>query len=153
MQKTKSHYTAKSSPDNSSRAKSLILNSLFGTFVGILIFISFIIIISFVCLIPENPHLFITPLCFFSMYSSAFFGGFSAVKRNHGGALPCGALCGTALLITVWLASACLGLGFGIKSSGTGALIYRIIIIPVACVGSLLGNNSSGKKSRKSKRR
>lgn len=153
MKKAKAHHDKKNSIDTGSSVKALIINSLFGTLVGLLSLVLCIILMSTVCLLPDNPHIFIIPLCFFSMYSSAFFGGFAAVKRNRGGALLCGALCGAALLIAVWLISACIGLGFGISSSGTGAMIYRLIILPVSCVGSLFGNSSSGKKARKPKRR
>ena len=133
--------------------KRLLISSVFGAVTGILIFILLVLISSAFCMIPESPHAFIAPLCIFSVYSSAFFSGFAAVKRNGSSALLCGALSGVILMLTVWLASATLGLFLGITTSGASAFIFKLLIVPVSCVGALIGVGQSKDKKKKGKRK
>lgn len=134
-------------------AKNLLFSSLFGAVAGILLFVLLVSAFSLVCMIPDNPHPFILPLCFLALYSSAFFAGFISSKRSSSKTLLCAALCGTILMLLIWMLSASLGLAFGIKNPSSITFIYRLLIIPTSCLGALIEVSSSAKKTKKRRRK
>ena len=131
------------------KGKQILISTIFGICVGIACMLGFLMIFSAICMMIPNPHPFIAPLCLFSVYASAFFSGFAGVKRNGGKeALICGALCGAAYMIILWLSFAIIQGLFGERSTNTASLIIKLCILPSAILGAF-----SGLKTRNNNRR
>ena len=134
---------------NSSRLKQVGANSFFGAIIGALCLIILLAIFSALCTSLPDPHPLVAPLSIFSMLSSAFFCGFSAVKRNKSSdALLCGALSGAILLSLLML---CFGFVGGEDSSPTATLICRLLFVPLSLVGGFCGLGRKKKQGRKRK--
>lgn len=145
MKKAKHSHSASTShtQQKASMGKQLLVSSAFGTLTGICVFALLLAAFSALCVLFPNPHPFVTPLCFLSVYGAAFFGGFTAVKRNGSrDALLCGGLCGVMLMALFWLAFTMIGYIFAIPNDGSASLICKLIILPVTVIGSFLGASS-----------
>ena len=135
-----------------SKGKQMLISTVFGVCIGIVCMLGFLMIFSAICMMMPNPHPLIAPLCLFSVYASAFFSGFAGVKRNGGKeALICGALCGVAYMLILWLSFAIIQGLFGERSTNTASLIIKLCIPPAALLGSFSG--LKGKTTRKTKRK
>ena len=148
MKKRKAHGTKKAL----SGIKALLLGSGIGAFIGLALFIAFILIISAFCLMSNDPHRFVTPLCFFALYSSAFFAGLIAYKKSNSSALLCGALCGVFLTFVFLVFAAILRIGSS-ASENYFSPIFKILVIPSSCLGGAVGAYSPKKSKKRQKRR
>lgn len=124
----------------------------FGSLASIIILFALLVIFSALALIPKNPHPLLAPLSFFSLYSSAFFGGFLSVKKSKGrDSLLCGLLNG---ILTAILFSLLFGVvGFLTDAKGTPlSWLFRALIIPASILGALLGKRTKAKRKKRKKR-
>lgn len=134
------------------QGRKLLSSSLFGICIGFICMLALLIIFSAICLAIPNPHPLIFPLCLFSIYSSAFFSGFSAVKRNGGrDALLCGSLTGVAYMMIFWLVFATTKFMLKEEGAATLSFILKLLLIPTALAGAFSGlkGNTPVKPKRK----
>lgn len=139
-----------------SSLKKIITSSVFGSVISGVIMLSMLIILSAVCLLLPSPHSLISPLSFFIMYSSAFLGGFTAVKKNNrADALLCSGLCGVIFMIAIWLVFSLVGMMLGVSDSSPYTFLWRLLIIPLSCVGGFIGMSgaSDAEKKRRARKR
>lgn len=140
------------STSDKSKGKELLFSTVFGTCTGLICMLGFLMIFSAICMMLPNPHPLISALCFFSIYASSFFSGFAAVKRNGGkDALICGALCGVAYILILWLLFAIIQAVFGEKNDNTTSLIIKLCILPATLLGAFSG--LKGKQAKRPKRK
>ena len=129
----------------------ILISSAFGLFISIITALSLFVIFSLIGLANENPHSLLSPVSFFTIYASAFFGGFSAIKKNKGrDCLLCGALCGIFISLTYSLVFGIIGFICNIDNAPI-SWVYRIIIIPITFFGSLIGIPKHHKQPKKRK--
>ena len=130
-----------------------LLSSVFGMGIAVAALLALLSIFSIIGLASEKPHSLLSPISFFSIYASAFLGGFVAIKKNkERDALLCGALCGVFIMlaysVTFWL------VGIILNADSTPiSWLYRAIIIVCALLGAIIGVNKTHKKSIRRKRR
>ena len=111
-----------------------------------------LMIFAGVCLSLDNAHTALTPFALFSLYTSAFFGGFVAVKKNKGrDALLCSSLCGVFTTIMFCLVFWIVGLIFDIKSDML-SWVFRALCIISSIIGGFIGRGSPKKPKRKRRR-
>ena len=150
MKKTSAHHLK--NPSRSSGSKtSLIKSAVFGTAVSSLTLTLIILVSAALCLAFDDPHRFVGPLCLFALYSAAFAGGFSAVKRNGGGALLCGALSGVIFALLLWAVLAVLDAVWQTEASGTLQFLLKLSIIPVSVLGAVSGLSFGKNKHKRPK--
>ena len=130
--------------------KKLILSSFFGTLVGTAVFLCLMLTFSAICLSLDNPHIFIYPLAFFSLYTSSFFAGFGAVKKNGScDALLCGSISGVALMLIYIIIFAIISYFIPNTSSSTISFLWRALIIPASILGGYIATATHTKRSRR----
>ena len=131
----------------------ILISASFGLCAAIIILLVLLIIFSLVGLATEKPHSLLSPVSFFAIYCSSFFGGFAAIKKNKGrDALLCGLSCGCFIAITfsilLWLA------GFLLDAQSTPmSWLFRALTVVFAIIGSLLGTTKSSKPKKKKRRK
>ena len=126
-----------------------LLCSSFGSLSSLAILTVLLMIFAGVCLSLDNAHTALTPFALFSLYTSAFFGGFVAVKKNKGrDALLCSSLCGVFTTLIFCLVFWIVGLIFNIKSDML-SWVFRALCILASILGGFLGINHSKKSKRK----
>jgi putative membrane protein (TIGR04086 family) len=129
----------------------ILISAVFGLCISAIIMLALFMLFSIIGLANENPHSLLSPISFFTIYASAFFGGFSAIKKNKGrDCLFCGALCGILIALTYSLIFGIMGLAFNIDNAPI-SWVYRIIIIPIAFLGSVTGISKQHKQPKKRK--
>lgn len=124
-----------------------------GSFCSIIILFAILAVFSSLLLASKSPHPFFTPLSFFAIYSSAFFGGFIAVKKNYGkDALLCGTL--TGVVSTLLLCLLFLAVGAILKTqSPPSSWIFRTLAIAFSTLGGLLATKSKASRKKKKRRK
>ena len=134
--------------------KSMAVNSLCGALLGIASFFAMLLLFCAMGMALPDPHPFILPLCFFSVYSASFLCGLFAVKKNGGkDALLCGLLSGASFIILLW------AIVFLINSFSSSAtlqapnFIWKLLSIPITMLGAFAGLKNTGKKPRKKARK
>ena len=120
------------------------------------VIILFILLALFCCIAlnAKNPHVYLTPLSFFAIYTSAFFGGFIATKKNSGrDALLCGSLTGIASSALLCLIFLVVGIIFKTQSTPLSWL-FRALGILFSLLGALPAakTKKSPKKARRRKK-
>ena len=111
--------------------------------------IMFILLMFFSCIAvnTKKPHSYISALSFFAIYSSAFFGGFIATKKNNGrDPLLCGSLTGIISALILCLLFLAIGAFFDTQSTPMSWLFRGLTII-----FSLFGSLIAIKKQKTSK--
>ena len=135
---------------DSAKGKKIILSSVFGCVVGILIFLGLLMSFSAICLAFDDPHILIYPLSFFILYSSAFFTGFAAVKKNGScDALLCGCTSGAVLTLAYIIIFAAISTFIPNSSSQTISFLWRALVIPASVLGGYVASSTHMKKSRR----
>ena len=130
-----------------------LVASAFGAGMAFALLLALLATFSIIGLAAENPHSLLSPISFFSIYASAFLGGFIAIKKNKGrDTLLCGALCGVLTMLAYSVALWVAGIILDAESTPISWL-YRAIIIVCAILGSIIGVNKTHKKSIRRKRR
>lgn len=150
MKKTSTHHRRNPSQNSGSKA-SLIGSSVFGAAVSAITLTVIILVSAVLCLAFDDPHRFVGPLCLFALYTAAFMGGFSAVKRNGGGALLCGALSGVMFMLLVWAVFAVLDAVWKNGSSGILQFVLKLSLIPVSVIGAVSGLSFGKNKHKRPK--
>ena len=119
-----------------------------------IILLVLLILFSAIGLSNENPHSMLTPLSFFAIYTSAFFGGFIAIKKNKSrDALLCGLICGMFITITFCMIFLLIGIILNVESTALSWL-FRAITIIFSTLGSFLGiKRSNGIPKKRHRRR
>ena len=98
----------------------------------------------------NNPHPLIFPLSIFAIYSSAFFAGLFAVKRNgSSNALVCGGLCGALFLLAIWCLTALIGAILKSPETTSYPFVLKLIVLPLSVLGSFAGISTGGKKKKR----
>lgn len=146
--------TKKREKRSASARRGVLFCIILGTALGILIFLAMLTLFSCILLATDNPHNYPFPLSLFSIYASAFFGGFIAVKRNGGrDALLCGALTGIAFTLVLCLIFLIIGAILKVDGSASSWL-FRSFSVIGAVIGGLVAIKFKGapKKRRKRKR-
>jgi putative membrane protein (TIGR04086 family) len=129
-----------------------LLCSALGSLSSLAILTVLLMIFAGVCLALDNAHTALTPFALFSLYTSAFFGGFVAVKKNKGrDALLCSSLCGVFTTLIFCLVFWIVGLIFDIKSDMLSWLLRALCIIS-SIIGGFIGRGSPKKPKRKRRR-
>lgn len=132
------------------KGKKLLLSSVFGALMGMGVLLLMLLIFSGICIFIDNPHKLILPLCFFAIYSSAFFTGlFSLVRNGSSDALLCGALGGTIFMISVWAIISLICYMLPPDNSSALSFIWKPVIIPVSIIGAFTGLSSKGTKTKR----
>ena len=144
--------TARGNKNKGSEVKMLLMNSGLGALIGFIITILSVLLISALCLLSDNPHVLVTPMCMFSIYSSAFFAGLIAQKKTKGSVLLCGALCGVILALVLIVFSALLRIGIDTGNEYFSPIL-KILVIPASLIGALIGAYSPKKSKNRRKRR
>jgi putative membrane protein (TIGR04086 family) len=130
-------------------AKKIMISSLFGMLAGISSLFAMLLIFSAICMMLRDPHPLILPLCFFSIYASAFLSGFFAVKRNGGKeALWCGILCGAMFITLLWIASFIIDMFVGASQPQATGIVCKLLCLPATVVGAFGGLAKNSKKGR-----
>ncbi len=148
--------TKKSAKRKSSKnPKSLTFCIILGASSTIVILFALLVLFCCITLNAKNPHAYLSPLSFFAIYTSTFFGGFIATKKNGSrDSLLCGALTGLASTLLLCLIFLVAGAIFQTQSTPlswlfrAGALLFSII-------GALLATKrkKAPPKKHKAKRR
>ncbi len=129
-----------------------LICSAVGSLSSLAILTVLLMIFAGVCLSLDNAHTALTPFALFSLYTSAFFGGFVAVKKNKGrDALLCSSLCGVFTTLIFCLIFWIVGLIFDIKSDMLSWLLRALCIIS-SIIGGFIGRGSPKKPKRKRRR-
>lgn len=129
-----------------------LLCSALGSLSSFAILTVLLMIFAGVCLSLDNAHTALTPFALFSLYTSAFFGGFVAVKKNKGrDALLCSSLCGVFTTLIFCLVFWIVGLIFDIKSDML-SWVFRALCILASILGGFIGRGSPKKPKRKRRR-
>jgi putative membrane protein (TIGR04086 family) len=129
-----------------------LLCSALGSLSSLAILTVLLMIFAGVCLALDNAHTALTPFALFSLYTSAFFGGFVAVKKNKGrDALLCSSLCGVFTTLIFCLVFWIVGLIFDIKSDML-SWVFRALCIISSIIGGFIGRGSQKKPKRKRRR-
>ena len=148
MKKTNRSQQKKS--NDAQRGKQIVFSSLFGSLIGLIIFICLVLSFSAVCLFFDNPHIFILPLSFFSLYASAFFAGFAAVKKNGScDALFCGSISGAILAFAYIIIFAIIAFFIPESSSSPISFLWRALVIPASVFGGYIASATHTKKRRR----
>ena len=133
--------------------RGILISSLFGLCATMIILFALLMIFSLIGLATENPHSLLSPVSFFSIYTSTFFGGFISIKKNKGhDSLLCGLICGIFSAIVLSLVFGVFRLLFDANSTPLSWL-FRVLIIITSIIGALLGVNKTKKMPKKKKRR
>lgn len=134
---------------NKSSANGIISSVSFGAIISAALLFSLLLIFSALSLALERPHVIFKPLAFFSIYTSAFFGGFLSVKKNKGrDSLLCGLFCGIVTAILLSLLFGIIALASDAETTPISWL-YRALIIPASMLGALIGAKSKPRRKRR----
>lgn len=134
---------------NKASASGIISSVSFGVIMSVALLLSLLLVFSALALTLEKPHVILTPLAFFSIYTSAFFGGFLSAKRSKGrDSLLCGIICGIISAILLSLLFGIISLALNTESAPISWL-YRALIIPASILGALIGAKSKPRKKRR----
>ncbi len=118
--------------------KSLTFCTILGSCCAIGILFLLLALFSCISLAAKNPHKYLSPLSFFAIYTSTFFGGFIATKKNSGrDALLCGSLTGLTSALLLCLIFLALGALLGTQSTPLSWL-FRALSIVSSVLGALL---------------
>lgn len=152
MKNSSTHHHKKAPPASGSKTgNTLLKSSVFGAVVSLCALVIMILLSSALCLLFDDPHRFVVPLCFFSLYTSSFIGGLASVKRNGSGALLCGALTGALLMIVFWVIFAATDAVWQSNTSGILPFILKLSVIPVSVIGALIGTGSGKPRHKRPK--
>lgn len=133
--------------------RGILISTIFGLCVSMLILLILLMIFSLIGLATENPHALLSPLSFFSIYTSAFFGGFTAIKKNKGhDPCICGILCGIIIMITFSLIFGIVGIICNVDSTPI-SWVYRVLMLPSTLIGSIIGLTKKNKIPKHKKRK
>ena len=134
--------------------KRVITSSLWGAIFGTALLFIMMMLFSAICLLAKDPHPLVLPLCFMSVFSSAFLAGIFALKRNGGSdALLCGLLCGALLIIMLSLLFFITNLLMGASLSEAPSIIWKLLMIPSTILGAFCGLPRKSKTQRKKGRK
>ena len=132
--------------------KSLTFCIILGVCCTVIILFALLALFSCVALAADNPHKYLSLLSFFAIYTSAFFGGFIATKKNGGrDALLCGGLTGVASTLLLCLLFFMIGALLGDQSTPLSWL-FRALSVVASLLGGLLGSKRK-RTQRKARRR
>ena len=126
-----------------------------GSLATLIILFALLAFFSCVTVNIKNPHAYLSALSFFAIYTSAFFGGFIATKKNSGrDALTCGALTGVTSAIILCLLFLAIGAIFKTQST-TFSWLFRALCAVFSILGALLATKkkSTPKNIRKRRRK
>ena len=149
--KTKKSAKRKS-PKN---CKSLTFCIILGTLSTIVILFALLALFCCIALAAKNPHAYLTPLSFFAIYTSSFFGGFIATKKNGAkDSLLCGALTSLASTFALCLIFILIGAIFQTQSTPLSWL-FRAGAMLFSALGALFAakRKKPTPKKHKAKRR
>lgn len=133
--KNKSHKLQKTKVQN-----GILICIAIGIFSIFIIFFALIFLFSCVTVNMKNPHKFLLPLSFFAIYTSSFFGGFIATKKNNShNALLCGTLVGVISTILLCLLFLIIGMIFNTQSTPI-SWMFRALNIIFSVFGSLVAS-------------
>ena len=133
--KNKSHKPQKAKTQN-----GILVSIAIGIFSVLIIFFALISLFSCITVNMKNPHKFLLPLSFFAIYTSSFFGGFIATKKNNShDALLCGTLVGVISTILLCLLFLIIGMIFNTQSTPLSWL-FRALNIIFSVFGSLIAS-------------
>ena len=138
---------------NTNTHTSLISCIAMGVFSTVAIFFVLLVIFSYIVSGMKSPHIYLTPLSFFAIYSSSFLGGFIATLKNKGrDALLCGSLSG--VISTILLCIAFLIVGAILNTQNTTiSWLYRALSIVFSVFGALLATKKTKKSPHSHKKR
>ena len=149
--KTKKSAKRKS-PKN---CKGLTFCIILGTCSAVVILFALLALFCCIALTAKNPHIYLAPLSFFAIYTSTFFGGFIATKKNGSKEpLLCGALTGLASTLVLCLIFLLVGAIFQTQSTPLSWL-FRAGALLFSLIGALLATKrkKASPKKHKAKRR
>lgn len=127
--------------------------SLFGIICAVAYMLICLTVFSAILLALENPHTALAPFAFFSLYTSAFIGGFASAKKNKGrDALLCGLVSGGFITLLFSVIFWIIGLILGVNSALT-AWIFRALIAVFALIGAFVGSSKMGSTPKKKRHR
>ena len=127
----------------------ILISSSLGMCIASIILFALITVFSLIGLSFNNPHTYLLPFSLFSIYASAFIGGFCSAKKNKGADfLLCGLICGILIALLYSIIFFVIGIIFNTESAPI-AWLYRAMIVVASTVGSLLGMNKPQKKQRR----
>ena len=138
---------------NTNTHTSLISCIAMGVFSTVAIFFVLLVIFSYIVSGMKSPHIYLTPLSFFAIYSSSFLGGFIATLKNKGrDALLYGSLSG--VISTILLCIAFLIVGAILNTQNTTiSWLYRALSIVFSVFGALLATKKTKKSPHSHKKR
>lgn len=138
---------------NTNTHTSLISCIAMGVFSTVAIFFVLLVIFSYIVSGMKSPHIYLTPLSFFAIYSSSFLGGFISTLKNKGrDALLCGSLSG--VISTILLCIAFLIVGAILNTQNTTiSWLYRALSIVFSVFGALLATKKTKKSPHSHKKR
>ncbi len=130
---------------------SLLCCSGIGTAIAICSMLIIILLFCALCLCFDDPHKLISPLCVFAVLSSSFFGGFATQKKLKSKALLSGVLCGCMLSFALWILASLIGMWANVSLNSS--YLLKILVIPSACLGSIVGMPSLKRRKNRQKGR
>lgn len=114
-------------------------SALFGTGIALLAAMLLLFLCAGICYGTADPDALTTPLSLSALYLSAMIGGFASVRRNRGGALFCGALCGALLILAFLMINLCFHATYSRSFSPMIALLLRAVVLLFSVLGGFLG--------------
>ncbi len=111
--------------------------------------IVFLLILCAVASSMADPDSVIVPLSLCALYLSSMIGGIAAVRLSKDGIMS-GLVSGILTAIIVFAVSSLPFSGGNFKT--TESLIYGALIIPVSCIGALIGKKKSKRKNKRKHR-
>ena len=130
----------------------MLSSAMFGALTSLALLIALLALFSLIGLASNNPHSLLSPFSFFSIYASAFLGGFISAKKNKGpDIIYCGALCGCMVTVLLSLVLWIFALALNVTSEPISWL-YRGLMILASTVGSLLAASKSQKMPKRKRR-
>ena len=138
---------------NTNTHTSLVSCIAMGVFSTVAIFFVLLVIFSYIVSGMKSPHIYLTPLSFFAIYSSSFLGGFIATLKNKGrDTLLCGLISGTISAILLCLTFLIIGAIFNTESAPI-AWLFRALTVVFSLFGALLATKKKQRVRHPQKRR
>ena len=149
-QKSNRHAPRREEAEN--QFGSTLKSALFGTGIALLSAMLLLFLCAGICYSTADPDALTTPLSLSALYLSATIGGFASVRRNRGGALFCGALCGALLILAFLMINLCFHTTHARSFLPIIAVLLRAVILLFSVLGGFLGlhrHTAAGSRHRR----